>query len=60
VGKGLRLAAKSPDGIVEGIEWAGDEWWAVGVQWHPEELDGKMEAGLFKAFVQAAAHSRKS
>jgi putative glutamine amidotransferase len=60
VGKGLRLAAKSPDGIVEGIEWAGDEWWAVGVQWHPEELDGHIEAGLFRAFVHAAAHSRTS
>jgi putative glutamine amidotransferase len=60
VGQGLRLTAKSPDGIVEGIEWTGAQWWAVGVQWHPEELDGHWEAGLFKAFVGEASHSRRS
>jgi putative glutamine amidotransferase len=36
--EGLRITARAPDGIVEGAEWEGDEWWAVGVQWHPEEL----------------------
>jgi putative glutamine amidotransferase len=51
----LRLTASAPDGIVEGLEWRGAEWWAVGVQWHPEELDGRWEAGLFTAFVRRAA-----
>jgi len=50
----LRLTASAPDGIVEGLEWRGSEWWAVGVQWHPEELDGRWEAGLFAAFVRRA------
>jgi putative glutamine amidotransferase len=50
----LRLTASAPDGIVEGLEWRGSEWWAVGVQWHPEELDGRWEAGLFTAFVREA------
>jgi putative glutamine amidotransferase len=50
----LRVAARSPDGLVEGLEWDGDEWWAVGVQWHPEELNGRWETGLFRAFLAAA------
>ncbi len=54
IGDRLRVAARAPDGIVEGLEWGGDDWWAVGVQWHPEELDGKWEAGLFGAFVSRA------
>jgi putative glutamine amidotransferase len=35
---GLRITARAPDGIVEGAEWDGNDWWALGVQWHPEEL----------------------
>ncbi len=52
IGGGLRVAARAPDGIIEGLEWDTPDWWAVGVQWHPEELDGKWEAGLFGAFVE--------
>jgi putative glutamine amidotransferase len=55
VGTPLRATAWSPDGIVEGLEWTDEDWWAVGVQWHPEELDGRWEAGLFAAFVSRAA-----
>jgi len=51
----LRATASAPDGIVEGLEWWGEDWWAVGVQWHPEELDGRWESGLFSAFVARAA-----
>lgn len=56
---GLRLTARSPDGVVEGVEWSGDDWWMLGVQWHPEELvyDAKpWDRGLFKAFAEQAAH----
>ena len=54
----LKLTAKSPDGIVEGVEWAGDDWWMLGVQWHPEELveDSKpWDRGLFRALREQAA-----
>lgn len=52
---GMAVSAVAEDGIVEGIEWTGDAgWWAVAVQWHPEELDGA-DAGLFAALVAAAA-----
>ena len=37
VGKGLTVCAKSPDGIIEGIE-STSSWDAIGIQWHPEYL----------------------
>lgn len=54
VGEGLRVTARAPDGIVEGAEWTGDDWWMLAVQWHPEELmrDARdWDRGLFKAFA---------
>jgi putative glutamine amidotransferase len=51
---GLRVSARAPDGIIEGAEWEGSDWWAVGVQWHPEELVETAEAwdrGLFATFA---------
>jgi putative glutamine amidotransferase len=54
--------AYAPDGLIEGIE-GNDEWFLVGVQWHPEELvESRPDMRrLFGAFVDAAeAHKRKS
>jgi putative glutamine amidotransferase len=54
VANGLQVTARAPDGIIEGVEWDGDEWWAVGVQWHPEELIETPEPwdrGLFASFA---------
>ena len=57
VAAGLTVTALSPDGIVEGAEWTGDEaWWLLGVQWHPEELVDTREdwdRALFTAFRRA-------
>lgn len=52
---GLQATARSPDGLVEGVETEDDRWWALGVQWHPEELTGSAEPwdrGLFAAFAE--------
>ena len=48
--------AFAPDGVVEGLEWAGDDWWMAGVQWHPEVFEDRDERTrrLFRAFVDAA------
>jgi putative glutamine amidotransferase len=57
VADGLVAVAHAPDGVVEGVEWAGDDWWMTGVQWHPEELTETAEAwdrALFAAFAAAA------
>lgn len=51
---GMTITALAPDGIIEGIEWTDGDWWAVGVQWHPEELDGA-DAALFAALIEAGA-----
>ena len=37
-GRGLRVTAHAPDGVVEGIEWIAGPAWIVGVQWHPERM----------------------
>jgi putative glutamine amidotransferase len=58
---GLRTVARSPDGVVEGVECADRAWWAVGVQWHPEELTQTPEdwdRKLFAAFAEAVLSFR--
>ncbi|MEO8333771.1 MAG: gamma-glutamyl-gamma-aminobutyrate hydrolase family protein [bacterium] len=54
VADGLIAVAYAPDGIIEGAEWAGDDWWMVGAQWHPEELTATPEPwdrSLFATFA---------
>ncbi len=46
---GYRVTATAPDGVVEALEPEGD-WPAIGVQWHPEKLDGA-DAPLFDWLV---------
>lgn len=58
-GKGLRVTAHAPDGIIEGVEWDRDGQWVVGVQWHPERMTGDaFAARLFQDFVAAVRISR--
>ena len=58
-GEHLRVTARAPDGIIEGIEWTGDANWIVGVQWHPERMPGDAFAErLFDDFVAAARAAR--
>jgi putative glutamine amidotransferase len=54
VAPGLTPAGRAPDGIVEAVE-AEDHPFAIGVQWHPEELAGEdlCAQRLFDALVQA-------
>jgi putative glutamine amidotransferase len=54
VAPGLVVAARAPDGIVEAVETK-DHAFALGVQWHPEELiDGSPQAQqIFDALVEA-------
>ena len=56
VAAGLKVTAHAPDGIVEGLEDPRHPFY-VGVQWHPEDMNGERSAGtLFDAFVDAARH----
>jgi putative glutamine amidotransferase len=55
MGNGLRLTARAPDGVVEGIELDGGPW-IVGVQWHPEDTAAgdPAQQALFDTFVGEA------
>jgi putative glutamine amidotransferase len=54
-GKGLRVIARAPDGIIEGVEWTGAEDWVTGVQWHPERMaNHALSASLFRELVGIA------
>ncbi len=48
---GLIVEGRSDDGLIEALRWDG-EWWALGVQWHPERM-GPDHQGVFQVFRQA-------
>jgi putative glutamine amidotransferase len=51
-GDGLRVSARAEDGVVEAVE-AEKGPFCVGVQWHPEKMEGPHRDRLFAAFVAA-------
>jgi putative glutamine amidotransferase len=56
LGRGLRLAAVAPDGVVEAVEHESHPC-LIAVQWHPEltaAID-RAQAALFETFVRAAS-----
>lgn len=55
LGRGLRIAAQAPDGVIEAVERAGGGHWVLGVQWHPERMPGqRLGTELFRDLVTAA------
>ncbi len=57
VAESLRVTARAPDEIVEGVEGTNAAWWVIGVQWHPEELVADPEPwdrALFAALIERA------
>lgn len=55
LGAGLRTTGVAPDGVIEAVEFEGDQF-AMGVQWHPEvfEMNDPNTRRLFQLFVEAA------
>ena len=54
LGRGLRVVARAPDGVIEAVEGTGDAF-LLGVQWHPERLlDRSEQVRLFEAVAEAA------
>jgi putative glutamine amidotransferase len=54
-GRGLRVSARAPDGVVEAVEAErADAPFLVGVQWHPEDLGAPHRRALFGALIEAA------
>jgi putative glutamine amidotransferase len=61
-GRGLRVTARAPDGVVEAVEWTESASWVVGVQWHPERMpEDALAQALFRDLLLAAhlAHAAK-
>ncbi|MFH1085985.1 MAG: gamma-glutamyl-gamma-aminobutyrate hydrolase family protein [Chloroflexota bacterium] len=60
VAPGFVVSALAPDGVIEGIE-AADADYALGVQWHPEEMApcDAAQARLFASFVAACAREAR-
>ncbi len=56
-GRGLRIAARAPDGVIEAVELADDPVrWVLGVQWHPERMtQDAFSRRLFGELVNACA-----
>ncbi|MBI2504206.1 MAG: gamma-glutamyl-gamma-aminobutyrate hydrolase family protein [Candidatus Latescibacteria bacterium] len=52
LGAGLRASARSPEGLIEGLE--SEDGRLVGVQFHPERLPGTVWERLFGQLVRAA------
>lgn len=48
----LIVEGRTEDGLIEAARCSG-EWWAVGVQWHPERMDPAHQEPLFGAFRAA-------
>ncbi|WP_226536674.1 gamma-glutamyl-gamma-aminobutyrate hydrolase family protein [Fictibacillus halophilus] len=62
VGKGLRVAARAADGIIEALELEDDEaTFLLGTQWHPEELrhENKNMMAIITNFIEAASKIKK-
>jgi putative glutamine amidotransferase len=59
VGDALRVTARAPDGIVEGLEH--DDAWMLAVQWHPEDTAATdpEQQRLFDALVARASANRR-
>ncbi len=56
-GEGMRVSARAGDGLVEAIESTGPGF-CIGVQWHPEKMNGGHRQRLFGAFTDACAAGR--
>lgn len=57
-GRGLRVVARAPDGVIEGLEGE-DRQFLLAVQWHPERMQDRPEQRrLFSSLVSASRRRR--
>ena len=52
----FRVSATCPDGVIEAYESIEEDWFCLGVQWHPESNTASaLDLQIFEAFTDAAA-----
>jgi putative glutamine amidotransferase len=50
----FRASATAPDGVIEAYESILDDWYCLGMQWHPEsETSSALDMQVFQHFLQA-------
>ncbi|KAJ6644891.1 putative glutamine amidotransferase-like protein [Pseudolycoriella hygida] len=60
LGKGLKVTALAPDGIIEAIE-SFNHTFVLGVEWHPEYLNlNGLDFNIFKGLIAAAGGSNSN
>ena len=51
----FRVSATCPDGVIEAYESIEEDWFCVGVQWHPESNTASaLDMQIFEAFIEAS------
>jgi putative glutamine amidotransferase len=60
-GRGLSVAARAPDGVIEAVEGDFPRHFVMGVQWHPERIwrDEEISRRLFSELVREAAEAQR-
>jgi putative glutamine amidotransferase len=54
VGRGFRVGATALDGVIEAIESESDNWFALGVQWHPASASASgLDIQVFRGLINA-------
>ncbi|MBN2021917.1 MAG: gamma-glutamyl-gamma-aminobutyrate hydrolase family protein [Pirellulales bacterium] len=52
----LRVTARCPDGVIEAVESASDDWFALGTQFHPESPSASaLDLRIFEEFLAGVA-----
>lgn len=50
----FKVSATSPDGVIEAYESVDENWFCVGVQWHPEnESSSALDMQVFENFIES-------
>jgi putative glutamine amidotransferase len=58
--RGFLISARALDGVVEAIESEDEEWFAMGVQWHPASASASgLDIQLFRGLVDACQNRRQ-
>jgi CTP synthase (UTP-ammonia lyase) len=55
VSRGFRVSATALDGVIEAIEAESEDWFAMGIQWHPASATASgLDIQVFRGLVTAA------
>ena len=57
----FRVSATAPDGVVEAFESIDEDWYCLGIQWHPEnDTASALDMQVFEHFLKACRQSDRA